>query len=195
MREVFRQLVRAVGLSLALAAQPLMATESFDGMGLGQPLRPLQLQSLPATVFPHGRGLPAGQGSVTQGTRLYAQHCAACHGTRGREGPMARLAGSDGFFEWTDPLRPLRILRHPVLVLSVGAQWPHAPALFDYIWRAMPYQAPKTLNADEVYAITAYLLHLNRLLPADAALDRESLPQVQMPGLPRSVSAWPGAMP
>lgn len=193
MHELFRQLVRVLPLSLALAAPPSTATDPVEGLGLA--LRPQQLQSLPATVFPDGRGLPAGQGSVAQGAKQYGQHCAACHGARGREGPMARLAGSDGFFEWTDPLRPLRIIRHPVLVLSVGAQWPHATALFDYVWRAMPYQAPKTLTADQVYAITAYLLHLNQLLPADAALDRESLPRVQMPGRQRGVSAWPGTTP
>ncbi|OGB17856.1 MAG: hypothetical protein A2W72_07130 [Burkholderiales bacterium RIFCSPLOWO2_12_67_14] len=176
----------ALALVLWTAAAPARAQP-----GLGMPLAATDLAALPVTVFPDGRGLPPGQGSVPQGQGLYAQHCAACHGDTGREGPRARLVGSDGFWAWNDPLRPLRVLKQPLQVLSVGAQWPYAAPVYDYIWRAMPYQAPKSLAPSEVYAITAYLLHLNGLLAADATLDRNSLPRVRMPGLARTVMAWP----
>lgn len=176
----------ALALVLWTAAAPARAQP-----GLGMPLAATDLAALPVTVFPDGRGLPPGQGSVPQGQGLYAQHCAACHGDMGREGPRARLVGSDGFWAWNDPLRPLRVLKQPLQVLSVGAQWPYAAPVYDYIWRAMPYQAPKSLAPSEVYAITAYLLHLNGLLAADATLDRNSLPRVRMPGLARTVMAWP----
>jgi S-disulfanyl-L-cysteine oxidoreductase SoxD len=159
--------------------------------GLGQPLDAADIERHAITIFPDGRNLPPGQGSVEQGARLYGQHCAACHGVRGIEGPAARLAGTDGFIAWSDPLRPLRVRRHPLLVLSVGAMWPHATTLFDYVRRAMPMHAPKTLGDDEVYALTAHLLHLNRLVPADAVMSRETLPQVVMPGLARTLNAWP----
>lgn len=178
----------ALALVLWMAAAPARAQP-----GLGMPLAATDLATLPVTVFPDGRGLPPGQGSVPQGQGLYAQHCAACHGDTGREGPRARLVGSDGFWAWNDPLRPLRVLKQPLQVLSVGAQWPYAAPVYDYIWRAMPYQAPKSLAPSEVYAITAYLLHLNGLLAADATLDRNSLPRVRMPGLARTVMAWPQA--
>lgn len=181
-----RALAPALALVLWTTAAPAQAEP-----GLGMPLAAADLAALPVTVFPDGRGLPPGQGSVPQGQRLYAQHCAACHGATGREGPRARLVGSDGFWAWNDPLRPLRVLKQPLQVLSVGAQWPYAAPVYDYIWRAMPYQAPKSLAPSEVYAITAYLLHLNGLLAADATLDRHSLPQVCMPGLARTVMAWP----
>ncbi|MDX5299664.1 MAG: cytochrome c, partial [Gammaproteobacteria bacterium] len=114
-----------------------------------------------------------------------------CHGEDGIEGPAARLAGSDGFFSLSDPLRILRINQYPLLVLSVGAQWPYATSVFDYTRRAMPHHAPKSLSDEEVYALTAYLLYLNGLVEKNAVLDAESLPRVTMPGLERSVSAWP----
>jgi S-disulfanyl-L-cysteine oxidoreductase SoxD len=173
----------AAGVSEAQAPTPIS--------GLGQPLDAADIERHAITIFPDGRNLPPGQGSVEQGARLYGQHCAACHGVRGIEGPAARLAGTDGFIAWSDPLRPLRVRRHPLLVLSVGAMWPHATTLFDYVRRAMPMHAPKTLGDDEVYALTAHLLHLNRLVPADAVMSRETLPQVVMPGLARTFNAWP----
>ena len=160
-------------------------------IGLGQPLAPADVERHAITVFPDGRNLPAGRGSVEQGARLYAMHCAACHGAKGIEGPAARLAGSDGFIGWSDPLRPLRVRKYPLQVLSVGAMWPYATTVFDYVRRGMPMHAPKSLTDDEVYAITAHLLHLNGLVPGDAIMDKEKLPRVVMPGRDRTVSAWP----
>lgn len=160
-------------------------------IGLGQPLSPADVERHAITVFPNGRNLPAGRGSVEQGARLYAMHCAACHGAKGIEGPAARLVGSDGFIGWSDPLRPLRVRKYPLQVLSVGAMWPYATTVFDYVRRGMPMHAPKSLTDDEVYAITAHLLHLNGLVPGDAIMDKEKLPRVVMPGRDRTVSAWP----
>ncbi|WP_119965660.1 c-type cytochrome [Simplicispira lacusdiani] len=174
-----------VGVATAQAGAELPA------VGLGQPLDAAQVQRLSITVFPDGRNLPPGQGSVAQGARLYQAQCAACHGARGIEGPAARLAGSDGFIGWSDPLRPLRIRQYPLHVMSVGARWPYATTLFDYVRRAMPHHAPKSLSSDEVYAATAYVLHLNGLLDAQAQLDAHSLPRIVMPARDRSVMAWP----
>ncbi|MEW5782254.1 MAG: c-type cytochrome [Pseudomonadota bacterium] len=182
---------RLVSFVIAAVLGSTSVTSQAAQPGLGVPLDPRGAQVLSKTVFPDGRGLPPGQGTVAQGRTLYAQHCAMCHGVRGIEGPAARLAGSDGFIAWSDPLRPLRALKHPILVLSVGAQWPYATSIFDYVRRAMPYHAPKSLNDDEVYAVTGYLLHLNGLVGADAVMDRHTLPTVRMPGLARSVWAWP----
>lgn len=160
-------------------------------IGLGLPLEQTQIDRFAITVFPDGRNLPPGQGSVAQGAKLYQSRCAFCHGGSGIEGPAARLAGSDGFIGWDDPLRVLRILKYPVLVLSVGARWPYATSLFDYVRRAMPHNAPKSLTDDEVYAVTAHLLHLNDLVEPSAVMNRAALPRVKMPGLPKTVSAWP----
>lgn len=158
---------------------------------LGVAVTEAELRPLAITIFPDGRNLPAGSGSVRQGRQLYENRCAMCHGASGIEGPSARLAGSDGFFSWRDPLRALRIRHYPKLMLSVGGQWPYATSIFDYVRRAMPHYAPKSLTDDEVYALSGYILNLNHLLGDDAVLDRQSLPQVVMPGRARGVSAWP----
>lgn len=160
-------------------------------IGLGLPLEAAQIKHFAITIFPDGRNLPPGQGSVAQGATLYQSQCALCHGAQGIEGPAARLAGTEGFIGWSDPFRFLRILKYPLLVQSVGARWPYATTLFDYVRRAMPHYAPKSLLDDEVYAITAYLLHLNDLVAPDAVMSREALPQVKMPGLAKTVIAWP----
>lgn len=160
-------------------------------IGLGQPLSPADIARYAITIFPDGRNLPPGRGSVEQGARLYAMHCAACHGAKGIEGPAARLVGTDGFIGWSDPLRPLRVRKYPLQVLSVGAMWPYATTVFDYVRRGMPMHAPKSLTDDEVYGITAHLLHLNGLVAGDAVMDKEKLPKVVMPGRDRTVSAWP----
>lgn len=180
------------GASLAQApTEAAPAAPAAPVIGLGQPLPAEEIARYAITVFPDGRNLPPGRGSVEQGARLYAMHCAACHGTKGIEGPAARLAGTDGFIAWSDPLRPLRVRKYPLQVLSVGAMWPHATTVFDYVRRGMPLHAPKSLTDDEVYAITAHLLHLNGLVPASAVMDPQSLPRVVMPGKGRTVSAWP----
>jgi cytochrome c len=45
----------------------------------------------------------------------------------------------------------------------------------------MPTQAPHTLSADDVYALTAYILRLNDIVSGDFIADRDSLPKVEMP--------------
>ncbi len=193
---MFEQLLRLLkifSLGVLWGARMLHA-QTQPEIGLGQPLVPAQIERYSITIFPDGRNLPPGQGSVERGARLYQAQCASCHGVKGIEGPAARLVGSDGFFSLSDPLRVMRISKYPLLVLSVGASWPYSTTLFDYIRRALPRQAPKTLTDDDVYALTAYLLHRNGLVDAAAVMGKETLPKVTMPGLARTVSAWPPRM-
>lgn len=185
-----RKLMLAVlGLTLTVLTQGAQA--QMPAPALGMPLGDEEIARLSITVFPDGRNLPTGQGSVLQGKRLFQNQCAMCHGANGIEGPASRLAGSDGVFSLSDPLRILRIQKHPRLMQSVGAQWPYATTIFDYVRRAMPHHAPKSLKDDDVYALTAFILYLNRLIEDDATIDRASLPKVIMPGLSRTVSGWP----
>lgn len=192
---MFKRYTLAFLLALLASAAAYAEPTAGPAIGLGLPLERAQIERFAITVFPDGRNLPSGHGSVAQGAALYQAQCAACHGDKGIEGPAARLAGSDGFIGWSDPLRILRINQYPLLVLSVGARWPYATTLFDYVRRAMPHFAPKSLTDDEVYAITAYLLHLNDLVPPTAVMDSESLPRVLMPGLVKTRLAWPPATP
>lgn len=117
-----------------------------------------------------GRGLPPGAGSVDAGKAVFDAKCAACHGAAAAGGPMfGPMVGGIGSF--TTDRR----------VLTPGSMYPYAPVLFDYVRRAMPMNAPQSLSNDEVYAVSAYLLHLNGLVPADAVMTPQTLPAVRMP--------------
>lgn len=120
-------------------------------------------------VRPDGQGLPDGRGTVARGKVLYQENCEACHGAGGKDGLKDRLAGGQGTLASAKPLK------------TVGSFWPYATTLFDYIRRAMPYTAPGSLSADETYALAAYILNLNGIVPDTATLDRTSLPKVAMP--------------
>ncbi len=117
-----------------------------------------------------GVGLPPGRGDVSHGAEVFIQQCAPCHGTFGEgEGRYPKLEGGAGTLTADRP--------EP----TVGSYWPFAPTLWDYVNRAMPYSAPHTLSADEVYAVTAYILNFNNIVPADFVADRDSLSKVKMP--------------
>lgn len=117
-----------------------------------------------------GRGLPAGRGTVAEGKKIYDAKCLACHGANAKGGPVyGPMVGGINSFKTDKRL------------VTPGSMYPYAPILFDYTRRAMPMDAPQTLTANEVYALSAYLLHLNGLVPADAVMDQNSLPRVRMP--------------
>ena len=159
---------------LMLALVLLTSDSSGDDVSvdLGAPVRESALAPWSITVFPNGQGLPSGQGSVSEGRALYQNQCVQCHGPTGSEGPAARLAGPDGF---------VRPDHGALLSMSVGSRWPYATSIFDYVRRAMPHTAPKSLTNDQVYALTAYILRLNDLVPDEFILTREKLPGIAMP--------------
>ena len=150
--------------TLAYAAEP-------GYYGYGQRATPEQIAGWDIDARGEdGVGLPAGRGDVHRGSEVYAEQCAACHGTFGEgEGRFPKLVGGAG------------TLRDDRPELTVGSYWPFAPTLWDYINRAMPMAAPHTLSADDVYALTAYILNLNDIVPSEFVADRESLPKVKMP--------------
>jgi S-disulfanyl-L-cysteine oxidoreductase SoxD len=142
-----------------------------DKPRLGQSISEAQLAAWDIDIrTPDGRGLPAGSGTVAQGEKIYTAKCVACHGAGAKGGTMfGTMVGGIGSF--TTGTR----------VLTPGSMYPYAPILFDYIRRSMPMDAPQSLSANEVYALSAYILNLNGLIPANAVMDQTSLPQVQMP--------------
>ena len=116
-----------------------------------------------------GEGLPAGHGTVKQGAQVFAAKCAMCHGSTGTEGPKDKLVGGRNTLATPKPVR------------TVGSYWPYAPTLYDYINRAMPFNAPGSLTSEEIYSVIAWLLFKNEIVPEDAVMDAKTLPQVQMP--------------
>ena len=100
---------------------------------------------------------------------MYASKCESCHGASGAGKPADPLVGGQGTLASDNPVR------------TVGSYWPYATTLFDYVRRAMPTNAPKSLTDSEVYAVTAYVLQLNGVIPQDAVMSAQTLPQVKMP--------------
>lgn len=149
-----------------------------EGPRLGRPATPQEVVSSNFDVFPDGTGLPAGRGLASEGKIVYDTHCVACHGVNGSGGSGGELTGRS-------PLNGT----HPDQ--TVGNYWPYATTIFDYIRRAMPQNAPRSLSDDQVYAVTAYLLHLNGIISEQAEMNARTLPEVRMPNREGFVRIWP----
>jgi S-disulfanyl-L-cysteine oxidoreductase SoxD len=139
------------------------------GPRLGQPVSHADAARGQWNVFPDGRGLPPGQGTALQGEPLFRTRCAVCHGDRGRGGSAEELAGG------SEPLTS----RYPDK--TIGLYWPYATTLFDVIRRSMPMFAPGSLDANAVYALTAYLLAEEGLIGERDEMNAATLPRVHMP--------------
>ena len=160
---------RFFSLIVALALALAHAADAAPRYGFGRPATAQEIAGWDIDVRPDGRGLPDGRGSVAEGQAIYDAKCASCHGTFGESTDYMALAGGVGTLASDQPQRTL------------GSKLNHATTLFDYIRRAMPFNAPQSLTNDEVYALTAYVLSLNDIVPADATLDRASILAVKMP--------------
>ena len=157
----------AVGVFLC--AMLCAAGAGAQTLGLGSPATAADIEGWGAIVGPAGAELPRGGATAAEGRSVYERRCAACHGPTGTEGPDDRLAGGRGSLA-TDGARK-----------TVGSYWPAATTLWDYVYRAMPFNQPGSLTADEVYAAVAYVLFLNDLVGEDDRIDAATLPRVEMP--------------
>lgn len=144
-----------------LAQQPLITNLSEDELA--------QFFS----SMPDGRGLPEGSGTVQQGEKVYAAQCASCHGAKLEGGIGDKLIGGRGSLAASGGKQA------PVKTLE--SYWPYATTLWDYIKRAMPFSAPGSMSNDDVYAVTAYILNQAQIIPADATMNKNTLPKVEMP--------------
>jgi hypothetical protein len=135
----------------------------------GRPATSDEIKLWDMDIRPDGKGLPDGSGTVAHGKVVYDENCQACHGPNGQGGVKDRLVGGQGTLASANPVK------------TVGSFWPYATTLFDYIHRAMPYQAPGSFSVDDTYAVTAYILSLNGIVPEDGKLDKETLPKIKMP--------------
>jgi cytochrome c len=147
----------------------LSSAAHAQSYGLGRAPSPDELRAWDIAISPDGKELPPGSGTVSDGAKVYASSCAGCHGKTGKEGPNDVLAGGQGTLDTRKPVR------------TIGSYWPYSTTVWDYINRAMPYQKPGSLKANEVYAVTAYLLFLNGIIAENDVMDSKTLPQVKMP--------------
>jgi len=144
--------------------------------GFGRDADTATINKLDIDISPDGRGLPQGGANAIDGSIIYAAKCLACHGgvamTTGIKFPAPALINN--------PDSPK--------VKTIGNYWPYATTIFDYVRRAMPYNAPGSLTNDEVYAVTAYLLHTNKLFDSVTVLNAVLLPKIIMPAQKRFVA-------
>lgn len=164
--KLFARAAGPAALALLLTAGQARAAE---GPKLGQPAGPQDIARWSLTVFPDGRGLPPGRGTAAEGKAVYGQHCAACHGAQGAGGSAEELAGARHGLADAAPDK------------TIGTYWPYATTLFDYLRRSMPPNAPGSLGDDQLYAVCAYLLHINGVIAEAAEMNAATLPQVKMP--------------
>jgi cytochrome c len=172
----------ALGLALAGCALPVRETPSSSrSPDLGRIASSEEVTAWDISIAPSGEGLPPGSGTARQGGAVYEAKCAACHGERGQGKPADALAGGIGSLATPHPVR------------TVGSYWPYATTLFDYVRRAMPLGHPLSLNNDEVYAVSAYVLYLNGIVGEETAMNAATLPLVKMPNRDGFINAWEGA--
>jgi mono/diheme cytochrome c family protein len=135
--------------------------------GFGRAAGRAQIAAWDIDVRPDGKGLPPGSGDVSAGNAVYQAKCAVCHGKTGMEGPNIPLVGDSA--------------------KTIGNYWPYASTVFDYIRRAMPANAPGSLTNEEVYSLTAFLLHANKIIEGNTIINAQTLPKVVMPAQKRFV--------
>ena len=164
--------IATVTIAVTVTAMSGFAIPSPSRLGIGELATPAEIARWDIDIRPDGKGLPEGRGDVQQGDEIFAERCAYCHGdfAEGLVNYPALVGGEPKELQ-TDQ-RPEK---------TIGSFWPYASTLFDYIRRAMPFGDAQSLSADETYALVAFLLSMNDIIPEDSVLDAESLAAITMP--------------
>jgi len=165
-----------LAIALVVAGGAALA-QKFEGVG--RTATPAELKAWDIDVRPDLRGLPPGRGTVAQGQDLWEAKCAGCHGVFGESNEVFNplVGGTTKEDIRTGHVAALRNNGYPGRTTLMKVS--EVTSLWDYINRAMPWTAPKTLKPDEVYAVTAYLLSLADVLPADGELSDRNMAEVQ----------------
>jgi cytochrome c len=176
-RAVVQTAVQTIVLAIVLGSALVVAQKP---LGIGRAATTEDIKKIDIDVMPDGRGLPEGKGSVAEGATVYAAKCASCHGKSGEGASAERLVA-------TDAGKNFDFATNAKLPRAIGNYWPYATTLYDYTYRAMPFMQPGTLTPNETYALTAFILALNKIVPEDAVMDAKRLPAVKMPARDRFV--------
>lgn len=143
---------------------------AFDLGGIGRTPTEEEIAGWDIDVYYDGDNAPEGRGTANEGEELYVVMCSSCHGDFGEgAGRWPELAGGAGTLASDHPVK------------TVGSYWPYAGTLVDYIYRAMPYGFGQSLEPNELYAVTAYVLYLNDVIDDDFELTHETLREIRMP--------------
>ena len=166
---------------VALGALVLGSTVSAQS--LGTPISEADIAPWDISILPDGTGLPPGSGTPADGARIFAAKCSVCHGENGTGGLAAAIAGGGPLTSGIETTK------------TIANFWPYATTLFDFTRRAMPWPRPRTLTNDEVYALTAYMLSLNKIVGEDAVMNAQTLPRVRMPNRDGFIARFPERLP
>ena len=170
-----RKLLVTLGAALAFAA----GTAAAQSPNLGKNISEADIRAWDIAVLPDGSNLPPGSGTSAQGATIYAQQCALCHGDEGRN-PRPGYSPMVGLQKFDRMDAPKTI-----------TYYEHATTIFDIVRRGMPFMSPRTLSDDQVYAITAYLLAINKLIDEKDVMNKETLPKVKMPTAGKFIIRFP----
>lgn len=166
MRSSPSRLVPVILLAASIGAQA--QTPTYRGIGRAPTEQEIRAQDFSISV--DGTELPPGRGTAREGAPLFAQKCAGCHGPELQGSPLGpALMGGKGTLTTTRPVK------------TIGSYWSFATSIWDYINRAMPRNQEGSLTADQVYALTAFLLFRNEIIQEGDVMDAQSLPKIQMP--------------
>lgn len=159
--------VGAIALSLSVVAGATLAADKY---GLGRAATTAEVAAWDIDIRPDGAGLPEGSGTVFQGEGIWEEKCSSCHGDFGEavdRWPV--IAGGQDTLDTQDPVK------------TVGSYWPYLSTVFDYVNRAMPFTEARSLEPDEVYALTAYIMSINDMVDDDFELSKSNFTSVRMP--------------
>lgn len=143
--------------------------DGFAEISLARVLSNAERLQLQKHVYADGQGLPDGNGTALLGEDIYANSCAACHGSRGQGGSALELVGDRSLLNTEFPDR------------GVAVYWPYAPTLYEYIRRSMPPDKPYSLDPGQAYSVVAFILKLNGLVSDNDTVDKEFLSNLRMP--------------
>jgi cytochrome c len=170
--------IAAAALALALSAGAATA----QAQGLGKPLTESDIKPWDIAILPDGSNLPPGSGTPAQGATIFAEKCSACHGNAGRGGVAPYYPALVGGKPLTDGIDTVK---------TIANYYAYPTTIFDYTRRAMPYNMPRSLTDDEVYALTAYILSINNLIGENDTMDATTLPKVKMPNRDNFIMPYP----
>jgi cytochrome c len=169
----------AVALALSFGGLAFAQSQSPN---LGKPITESDVKTWDIAILPDGSNLPTGSGSPAQGAKVYAERCLVCHAEGGKGGIMPGAGPLVGGAPLTNGIDTVK---------TIANYYAYATTVFDYIRRAMPYNAPRSLADDDVYALTAYILSLNKLIGENDVMDAKTLPQVKMPNRDNFIMPYP----
>ncbi|HZR72199.1 c-type cytochrome [Bradyrhizobium sp.] len=172
--------LRPVVFSAALLLAATASVSLAETPHLGKPIDEASIANWDISILPDGTGLPKGSGTAAQGAPIFAEKCSACHGDNGKGGIANALVEEDK-----------KIVGISASQKTIKNFWPYATTIFDFIRRAMPYNAPRSLSDDEVYALTAYILAGNKLIDSGDTMNAETLPKVKMPNRDNFIIRFP----